>query len=203
MNKVSKVVLLVGVVMLIMTGMAVASDISNTKHNLRSTGINSAGTVGSLDEVCIYCHTPHGGNQAIAPLWNRLPGTTTFQVYTSATMTQTAAVSGTSVACMSCHDGVTSVNNLINVQGVNYTTGNTYLTGIAALGTDLRNDHPIGVSVTTSGDPDIKAPTLTEVRVFSNLVECASCHNVHDNTNTPFLRGSNAGSRLCLDCHSK
>ena len=34
-------------------------------------------------------------------------------------------------------------------------------------------------------------------------VQCATCHNVHDNTNVPFLRVNNAASGLCLTCHIK
>jgi len=32
-------------------------------------------------------------------------------------------------------------------------------------------------------------------------VQCGSCHNVHNNTNTPFLRISNVNSALCTTCH--
>ena len=35
------------------------------------------------------------------------------------------------------------------------------------------------------------------------FVECASCHDPHTNVNPTFLRVSNAGSGLCLTCHTK
>lgn len=34
-------------------------------------------------------------------------------------------------------------------------------------------------------------------------LECGSCHAVHDSTNSPFLRYTMEGSKLCLGCHNK
>ena len=45
--------------------------------------------------------------------------------------------------------------------------------------------------------------TIDADMLFSNQVECASCHDVHDNTLGMFLRISNANSDLCLTCHNK
>lgn len=77
------------------------------------------------------------------------------------------------------------------------------------LGSDLRNDHPISVTYDASRDPAFVAPVSGAVNGLplygsgKNQVECASCHNVHDNANAPFLRVSNGGSALCLKCHIK
>jgi len=205
-NKMKKIIVVVLVIAIAMIGAsaAMASNISATKHNLSSASAFTASR-GTLAEICIYCHTPHGGNQTTAPLWNRTnPVTTSFTVYASGTMTQVMGQpAGISKACLSCHDGASSINVLLNVNSAPYTGTSKLLTGIANLGTSLVNDHPIGVSVTASGDPDIKAPTLTGIRVFSNLVECASCHDVHDNANGMFLAASNSGSAICLACHIK
>ena len=85
-----------------------------------------------IDEVCVFCHTPHGTSQSVpglvnAPLWNRTnspynpPTTYTYSMYSSATFTWpiSAAPTGISAMCMSCHDGVTSiaVNTLLNGPG--------------------------------------------------------------------------------------
>jgi predicted CXXCH cytochrome family protein len=37
----------------------------------------------------------------------------------------------------------------------------------------------------------------------ASTMQCATCHNVHDNTNVPFLRINNAASALCTTCHIK
>lgn len=82
------------------------------------------------------------------------------------------------------------------------------------LGTDLRNDHPISMPYPTPAqDPAYKTPTdaqkgwggaaPNDVKLYAGYVECGSCHDVHSNDFSPFLRKSNAGSAVCLTCHSK
>jgi predicted CXXCH cytochrome family protein len=79
----------------------------------------------------------------------------------------------------------------------------------ARLGSDLSNDHPVSVTYDTTKDPAFVTPVSGAVNGLplfgagKNQVECASCHNVHDNTNAPFLRTTNGGSALCLRCHIK
>lgn len=40
-------------------------------------------------------------------------------------------------------------------------------------------------------------------RATNRSLECGSCHAVHDSTNSPFLRYTMSGSKLCLGCHNK
>ena len=93
--------------------------------------------------------------------------------------------------------------------------------GMPFMGTDLRNDHPITIiyetaRAVTPGDFITQAITGSKVTVGASLplplfgtatatatVECASCHNPHNNSNAPFLRKSNIGSAICLSCHIK
>ena len=213
MKKVTSILVVVVALLVVMTGMALASTISNTKHNLSLTSNNTIS--GDVQEVCIYCHTPHGGDQAVAPLWNRTNNIgRTFVTYgegqSSSTYSQTPGQpSGVSMACLSCHDGASSINTLLNKGGQPYNTGtDTKIpVGLANLGVSLLNDHPIGVSVDNaiSHDNEIKTPTLAGVRVFgaNHTVECASCHNVHDNSRGLFLAAFNTNSDLCLACHMK
>jgi len=100
-------------------------------------------------------------------------------------------------------------------------TGNIMSDGSPFLGTDLRNDHPITiiyetaraatptefVSQTVTGSK-ITVGTVNPLPLYgasgaTATVECASCHNPHNNVNGMFLRKSNAGSALCLTCHIK
>jgi len=46
----------------------------------------------------------------------------------------------------------------------------------------------------------VTSGALTGAQAF---VECASCHDPHTSTQATFLRMSNAGSLLCLACHTK
>ena len=99
--------------------------ITNTRHNL-TMGYN--GAAGIMDpyrndyvEVCVYCHTPHGANrQVAAPLWNRTirsSSLTSFTLYNQPTMTgQPVTNPGpNSLTCLSCHDGYTAIDSIINM----------------------------------------------------------------------------------------
>ena len=178
------------------TGMVISvpaqAEIRITKHNLGTTpggtGVNKfSGTA----EICVFCHTPHGAdNSAVVPLWNRtLPSPTAFKTYdslgTSTLDGKTAPVGSVSIACLSCHDGVTAMSAVINAPGSGTTGDSTWQAGtwsganqtggklaagvITNLGTDLTNDHPVGIQYGGGGitaaspnaatrDPDFAAP---------------------------------------------
>ena len=112
-----------------------AEDVRSSKHNLvANTNIGATGTT----EVCVFCHTPHGGRTDVAggaaPIWNRSLSTATYTVYTSpnfdAAGTTPGTPKGVSVACLSCHDGTVAFDALINKRGsggyvgANITNGN-------------------------------------------------------------------------------
>lgn len=136
----------------------------------------------------------------------------------------TPIVSGdVSFLCMSCHDGTIGVGSLYNdpnnaAGGGEVTPDNnaTVIAGVnALLGTDLSNDHPINFTYDASLvalDNELQTPVSTQWVDAGNLVplfgatgtmQCASCHDVHDPTNVPFLVRSNAASALCTTCHIK
>lgn len=164
---------------LLLGGTAAAqTGIVTTKHNLGSTGTNNH--VSETAEVCVFCHTPHGGSTtAPAPLWNKRLGAEGVPAgggtYTTYASLQTPSLDGTvapvgsiSMACLSCHDGTQAMDNIINapgsgqvvadggdINGRPYTwtsavagvvdTNGRLVSGAAAIGTDLSNDHPIGI----------------------------------------------------------
>lgn len=102
-------------------------SIVNTRHNLSQSSAPSVqsamdGSRNDYREVCVYCHTPHGANQAAtAPLWNRTLKNTTFNTYNqlgTSTLTQTVRQpGGSSLTCLSCHDGQTAIDSIINMPG--------------------------------------------------------------------------------------
>lgn len=131
-------------------------------------------------------------------------------MYSSPSLDMTIAGSpaGVSLACLSCHDGTVAADQLLNFpSGVNAGQGIFSLGN--SLGTDLSNDHPISLTYNAAQDVDFVAPVNSQVnglQLFGaggDQVECGTCYSVHDNTNEPFLRMSNAGSALCLACHVK
>jgi len=140
-----------------------AAQIAETKHNLTisGTGVNKfSGT----EEVCVFCHTPQGPDVGAAiALWNRvIPSPAGYQTYDTlgtALVGKVAPVGSVSLACLSCHDGASAMSAVINVpastgtvswdagtwSGANQTAGRISAGLITNIGTDLRNDHPIGV----------------------------------------------------------
>ena len=102
---------------------------------------------------------------------------------------------------------------------------------IALIGTNLTDDHPIGINY--GADADFNAPTATtgnlsffdsdgdghadsnEIRLYDSgdgaEVECASCHDPHgvrsagagSSLYPMFLRQANTQSSVCLVCHVK
>jgi predicted CXXCH cytochrome family protein len=110
--------------------------------------------------------------------------------------------------CLSCHDGVTAIDSYGG------TAGTVVMTGSAALGTDLSDDHPIGIEYPTSSTeynepttfaPGINGGTGVKLVTINGLerVECTSCHHVHNNGLGNFLRVPIQESYLCLQCHIK
>jgi hypothetical protein len=248
-------------------------SIANTRHNMTQRQ-TSGGPNGSFmdpyrndyQEVCVYCHTPHGANTNVQiPLWNRTIKATTYTTYNqlgTSTLTQAVTQPGpNSLACLSCHDGQVGIDSVINMPGSGgydanqaSTQSDTFLNAwnggadgashmgldatnqqdsclvchsagagvvgrratdftVFALGTDLRNDHPVGVRFPATGpDVDFKPPTTSrpglawfdsngnmrpdtnEVRMYDSgdgfEVECASCHDPHgvasSGTGSPF-----------------
>lgn len=162
-------------------------------------------------EICRPCHTPHNADMTVpnAPLWNHAPTAATFQVYAGpGTLNATVGQpQGTSLLCLSCHDGTVALDSFAGA------TGTTFITGNANVGTDLRNDHPISFTYDAAlaiADSELFDPATTPAvasLLIGGRVECASCHDVHNNStiaaNGNLLRGSMTGSALCLTCHNK
>lgn len=181
------------------------STVIGTVHDINSGG-------------CKSCHAPHNGSVATGGtdqntgkilLWDRGFTNVTFGTYSSPTMNSVAAEVGTttpaatdprlySFLCLSCHDGVTSPT-LIGPT-------NTKAIGNVTKSAGLTNDHPINMAHDPTLDTGLKTVAqVTGAGLFlygtSNTVQCASCHNVHNNTNSPFLRKANTNSALCTSCH--
>jgi len=109
--------------------------IANTRHNLTMSYL-LPDVAARMDryrnnyfEVCVYCHTPHGANStAAAPLWNRTVAQRNYILYnqdqtTSSTTYSQASGSDlkytqpgpNSLTCLSCHDGATAIDSVINM----------------------------------------------------------------------------------------
>jgi len=102
---------------------AMASGIGMSRHNLGSLGnptSTSFFTTNATTEICVFCHTPHHSATASGtPLWNRSVSTTAFTAYGTTIGGTPTDVNqgGATLACLSCHDGVTTFDNLANKPG--------------------------------------------------------------------------------------
>lgn len=191
--------------------------ISGSKHDLTSGSGNSIRTTNTSIGACDFCHTPHQGvATGGAPLWNRnLPTSTGYTMYSRSGDTSPSGNPQTrSLLCLSCHDGSVAINALINAPGSGAGSPPAMFNGVttmpsgsfAYVGRDLTNDHPVSMSVPNVARPtDFRAPTgsiLTAYNAAGTSVECTSCHEPHDKSgHGMFLRISNGGSALCLNCH--
>lgn len=186
-----------------------SSSIRGSPHDFSTRGWGS-------DQICIFCHTPHNAAVNVAvPLWNHPVTAQTFTLYSGANSSTfnatTSQPEGVSKLCLSCHDGTVAIDSFGSRSGA-IRMGNTR----RYLGVDLRNNHPVSftfdstlVTADAHGGPaQLVVPVsaqevVPDVPLFQGKVECATCHNPHNNTYGNFLRVSNSASALCLRCHIK
>jgi predicted CXXCH cytochrome family protein len=203
------------VLFLLSSQVAWAGTIFGSPHDFRKAPGNRSG------EICLPCHAPHSTKTLPAPLWNLELSSDTYVVYgkTHAPATNATAGSqpdGMSKICLSCHDGILAPD----AYGGN-ASGTAYLFDSDSINPVPTNNHPISFIYDTAlaaKDGDLYDPSITRSGVtgstgtikadmlFSDRLECASCHDVHNTKAVPgtkLLVKDTAGSALCLTCHNK
>ncbi|MCF6340518.1 MAG: cytochrome c3 family protein [Sulfurimonas sp.] len=202
------------------------AGIQGSKHDLSMS--NFYGTMGgATTHICIFCHTPHGANNGLTPLWNRkITDTTVFTLYDGTN----ALPNNPTLVCLSCHDGVsgmgdTSAVNASNTHGIInsagpghgnanvspncyacHFSGNTYPDKEWRIGPNLMDDHPVSVSYNAAKvfkPGEFRDSPINGLKLVDGNVECVSCHDPHAPENGIFLRVANTNSALCLSCHIK
>jgi len=165
-------------------------SIKNTRHNLTQAGIPGQIFMDAhrndYEEVCVYCHTPHGSNTNVsAPLWNRARSTATYTTYDqlgTTSLTQTVTAPGpNSITCLSCHDGTLAIDSVINMPNQNS----------AGQGND--NYWPNGATTPPSS-------------AFLNSWQNVSGNNPTDNhavLGAPDVQSGGATTVGCMVCHSR
>jgi predicted CXXCH cytochrome family protein len=174
-------------------------------------------------EICVVCHTPHSAISNDGPIWNRASYTATgFTMYPSGGTIQGAidtAPTGTSVLCLSCHDGTVAIDSFGGAAGTVFIGS---INADALLDKDLSDDHPVSIVYSPGLDSELNATstavtfgnadtgTVQDLLDTGDKVQCSSCHDVHNTqsaTGEPYLlRVDNtgaSGSDLCLACHGK
>jgi predicted CXXCH cytochrome family protein len=141
-----------------------------------------------------------------------------------------ATPTGTSLLCLSCHDGVGALDAFGANSGL---VGGNVIDSAFQVSEDMQSDHPISITYTAtslggSALNDSEMQPLTNDFVWGNSslgsgtvanlleagsdgiprVQCNSCHDVHNTQSAGgagsyLLRIDNGGSDLCLACHDK
>jgi len=174
---------------------------------------------------CKGCHAPHNGATANGGpadtgtilQWSRsFPASAnTFGVYDSATMINKAAELGGSplststdvrmysLLCLSCHDGVTSSFSP-SMKTANMVGSRASFGAGAFESQGLTNDHPVNMSYDPSKNTSLQSVATVAAALplygSSNTVQCATCHDPHNNQNTNYLRQANDANH-CTTCH--
>lgn len=178
-------------------------------HNLSRLNSDGGGIhapAGGESQICKFCHTPHGASAA-GPLWNRQDplgrnGDGTFPLYGSSSIVidDAGAVgssgygvgtypNGASRLCMSCHDGVTAVGEVISEATLANLT-------MSASGTiDLSTSHPISFVYDATvaglinavkndgGSNTYQLPGTAGILDAQARMQCTACHDPHIDTN--------------------
>ena len=192
--------------------------------NLPKTGLaNSTHDIGLVG--CKGCHAPHngalanGGAQSTGLIleWSRSfpAAANTFGVYDSATMKNKAIELGGSalttstdnrmysLLCLSCHDGVTSTFSPA-MQNANKVGSKASFGSGAYESLGLTNDHPVNMpynpTLNTALQPIATVAATLPLYGTTNTLQCATCHDPHNNVNTNYLRQPN-NTAHCTTCH--
>jgi predicted CXXCH cytochrome family protein len=151
-------------------------------------GTTLSSTIGKPSLECFSCHD---GTSNIGSVISSPTGSALSMVGTGAggTMTSGAAINPSSLAG----------NHPVSVRMPSADNGSgTY------------NGNSTGSRVRTSEFDTLAAAKGSGMLFYTDSdnpavsgIECGSCHDPHDNSNAPFLRGSLSGSDLCGNCHNK
>lgn len=196
--------------------LAQVSEVKLTRHNLSASSDNPIRAT-TVDQVCVFCHVPHGASDSRAT-WSRdlrYQAAAGYQSYESRTLDAVPGrPNGATRLCLSCHDGALALGALVNLEATRpamaeFRGGLTTMPrGPARLGFDLRNDHPVSIVPSTS-DPEVKAPEpggpvklAHGTSALKDSVQCTSCHDPHLATQKFLVKSVDRGG-LCMSCHQK
>lgn len=173
----------------------------------------AASVRGGNSAACLYCHAPHSGNAQAGPLWDQTLSTQTYTLYSSSTLQNTTTqpkLGGTSVLCLSCHDGTVAVGQMVPYGPIDITGKMT-----SVFKTKLETSHPFSLNLPLQDAADVvrslaeigkTADPTGSVKLIKGNIECNSCHTAHnqniDKKAPEFLVRDNANSGLCLSCHT-
>lgn len=156
------------------SGYVAGASIADSWHNLSATGVGNVNSVGGTQEICVFCHTPHNASNAQL-IWNKgdfaawpnqtadfgSPGGTTQM----GTPNNNVTLTPSTLRCLTCHDGSTSVGQVnfiynsggatastaLPMTGADQTAGkisnNLFVVGSGVVGgkRDMSKNHPVSI----------------------------------------------------------
>lgn len=162
------------------------------------------------------------GNFASYTMYQNGPGAPQVGPKSSQAIQSGMVPGSVSLLCLSCHDGSVAVNSYGNTSqpAGSQSSGLSTIGAAYLIGKDnyLGNHHPIGFSydAAQSVDTELRDANIAQMGgagpvrdhlygASSSMMECATCHSVHNkgNTGETLLWRSDTASRLCLTCHDK
>jgi predicted CXXCH cytochrome family protein len=209
---------------------AFAGSIAGSPHDLSGNAALATDTADN-GEICVYCHTPHAANTAFtgAPLWNKGDAALTDYMMYGASVVNTAGstIAGTStaakpaspsLACLSCHDGASAIDSIVNAPGSGmreYATagvtditeiGTTYGGNIGGTVEDAGLTNGTTTTTTTTGNVNLSndhpvSITYNEGRAGLVATTTALTGWIGASTVGDLLRGATNNQVECGSCH--
>ncbi len=201
---------------------------SSIKYKAQSDTTKTSGR-----QICIFCHTPHNANVVNqAPLWNRKFSSQTFSRYSSHTLqirvnpaisssaqyTAGTQPDGSSKLCLSCHDGVSKLGEVIRGGPIAMAvSGGDVITGLASFNPSTNKmktgHHPVSFVYNGTVQQAISSARVTlgfqlptavpQVKLDKNQkMQCTTCHNPHQNQSDDDLCYDTGDSNNPKACYS-
>jgi predicted CXXCH cytochrome family protein len=187
-----------------------AQSVRDSLHNLSASGPGSV-KAQAADRICVFCHISHSATPGSA-LWGRGNSSAAYIPYSSTTaIAQPGQPTGTSILCLSCHDGTVALGQILNRGNpISMAGGNNRMPqGRGLQGTDLTDDHPISFQYSAglasqNGELETPGAISPVLRLDQNgELQCTTCHDAHSSPFSKLLRLPSIGSQLCVECHTK
>jgi predicted CXXCH cytochrome family protein len=179
MKKAALVLLMVVLTTILAVGTVLAAGVIGTPHDItEDVTLQTAGQ-------CSVCHIPHKATGD--RLW--------ASPQTSAAGSDALTRGVVGILCSSCHHGDGAYKD--NVLQASYAGPYVYGNNSHDM---FRNPYIILGEIAGSNLPYSQENDPIDTGFGNNLIQCTTCHNVHDNaTNKPFLRDNIRD--LCIQCH--
>ena len=204
---------------------AAAQSIKDSIHDFSATSKGTKWTNTSVDQICVFCHTPHHAVESNG-IWNRNNPQGAWTMFSSQfyTLTVAASPNRTSTRCLTCHDGSIAIDALVR-QPTGFVSSTDQGSTIVALGdvyypgnfqnaqtnwganignsyagqhrNDLSDDHPVSFTYNAA----LVAQTAGRGKGGADgLVTPAGNGFVDAGKKLPLFTGPNAGVKDQMEC---